>query len=167
MFYRTNIPDSVLVCQSFLLGIEVEVTSNTTFVYIADAQGNTIIVHDVAGKTFWKMSSLQMYPDPDDGVFAIAGIQLRLMVGIVNMVNAPSGVMYFRSLSSRTENKVNTVDLHNVNQANNSDIFFVSLFFNYVGRKKNLSKLVSFSKTVVNLCRHFRRGEVPKLRVLQ
>lgn len=117
------------MCNSFLLGIQVNVTTNTTFVYVADSHGNAIIVHDVVGKTFWKMSYLQMAPNPDDSVFNIAGNTLQMVTGIINMAIAPNGTMHFRALSSRTENTVNITDLNNQNLVNSKNIFYVSRLY--------------------------------------
>lgn len=89
-----------------------------TFVYIADCQTYSIIVHDVQRHVAWRATDKTMYPYPNYGTFDILGDSFDLMDGVLGMSITPykpgeDRILFYHAMSSPTENWVRTSDLRN------------------------------------------------------
>lgn len=78
LLHRFEIPKHLYEERSILVTPIVDVVDpeghcENTFVYVADCQAYSIIVHDVKKNTAWKATDKTMYPYPNFGTFDIQG----------------------------------------------------------------------------------------------
>lgn len=126
-------PRSILVTP--MVDIRNGQCTGDTYVYVADAQAFSIIVHDTTKGTSWRIIDKSFYPYPNYGTFTILGDSFELMDGVLGMALAPvepSGdrKLFYHSLSSATENWVWTSYLQNAtrfadNPSSSPEIFHV------------------------------------------
>ncbi|KAJ8923456.1 hypothetical protein NQ315_002015 [Exocentrus adspersus] len=116
-----EIPSRLLEPRSILVTPVIDIRDKQcedTFVYIADCQTYSIIVHNAREGTFWKASDKTMYPYPNYGTFNIDGDSFDLMDGVLGMAVEPYSPgkdrrLFYHAMSSPTENFVYTSDLRN------------------------------------------------------
>lgn len=97
-------------------------------VYIADVNGNGVIVYDYRRNFAWRTQNKYFYPTPDNGTFTIRGESFDLMDGVLGMAlsrkstlprafgshqtqASPPSIrsdryLFFHSLASINENRV-------------------------------------------------------------
>ncbi|KAJ8984319.1 hypothetical protein NQ317_012537, partial [Molorchus minor] len=127
LLYSSDIPSDLLESRSLLVTPVVDIRDgqcDNAFIYMADVQTYSIIVHDVKNREFWKATDKTMYPYPNYGTYTIKGESFDLMDGILGMALSPhvpgrDRKLYYHAMSSATENWVNTMDLRNKSRFEN------------------------------------------------
>ncbi|KAJ8959619.1 hypothetical protein NQ318_021805, partial [Aromia moschata] len=144
--HRYEIPSSLLESRSILVTpvVDVREKCSETFVYIADCQTFSIIVHDVKEGTFWKATDKTMYPYPNYGTFNIKGDSFDLMDGVLGMTLSPyvpgkDRKLYYHAMSSPTENWVFTSDLRNRTRFMHDPESSPEVFHTYRGERRTQS----------------------------
>ncbi|XP_050540185.1 protein yellow-like [Daktulosphaira vitifoliae] len=77
---------------------------DNVFVYMSDSTNPAILVYDARRDTAWRLSHPYMFPDPDFGIFNVAGEPFTLMDGIIGLALSPIGSagrrLYFQPFAS-------------------------------------------------------------------
>ncbi|XP_018570749.1 major royal jelly protein 3 isoform X2 [Anoplophora glabripennis] len=157
LVHRSDIPSSVREPRSLVVTPIVDIRNKQcadAFVYIADCQTYSIIVHDVKTGAFWQATDKTMYPYPTYGTFNIKGDSFDLMDGVLGMSLEqynPSGDrrLFYHALSSPTENYIYTSHLRNQSLFMHDPTSSPHLFYTYRGERRTQSAAEAIDKNGV------------------
>lgn len=85
---RYEVPNGVVTNESSLTTAVTDSRSDNcldSIAYIADLNGNGLIVFDLINRNSWRVNHNYFYPYPRYGTFTISGVSFDLMDGIFGM----------------------------------------------------------------------------------
>ncbi|KAF5288324.1 hypothetical protein FQR65_LT12058 [Abscondita terminalis] len=156
LIHRYEIPKDQIESTSILVTPVVDVRNPKdgcydTFVYVADCQAFSIIVHDVQQGTSWKIIDKTFYPNPAFGTYKISGYSFDLMDGLLGMELSPlrpnqDRILYYHAMSSGTEQWVYTSHLRNKTMYIDNPSPAPELFNVYSGQRHTQSPAMAIDR---------------------
>ncbi|XP_025829216.1 uncharacterized protein LOC108733632 [Agrilus planipennis] len=154
LLYRYEIPSSQYEYRSNFVTPVVDVRDKQckdTMVYVADNRGYSIIVYNPSLGVSWRVGDKTMYPYPSSGTYEIQGTSFELMDGILGMAISPykpgkDRILYYRALSSVTENFVYTSHLRNRTRFENNPQSSPEIFHTYKRTRPSQSAAEAIDK---------------------